>query len=77
MKLHQKLSLSYYRSFKLPVTILRPFNTYGPRQSERAIIPRINCRGVSIRATGGRSARAHHQNILEPIFIYGTNIKSI
>ena len=36
-----QLSLSYYRSFKLPVTILRPFNTYGPRQSERAIIPRI------------------------------------
>jgi len=36
-----QLSLSYYRSFKLPVTILRPFNTYGPRQSERAVIPRI------------------------------------
>jgi len=33
--------LSYYRSFDTPVTIIRPFNTYGPRQSARAIIPTI------------------------------------
>ncbi len=32
---------SFYRSFNLPVTIVRPFNTYGPRQSARAIIPTI------------------------------------
>jgi dTDP-glucose 4,6-dehydratase len=32
---------SYRRSFGLPVTILRPFNTFGPRQSARAIIPTI------------------------------------
>lgn len=32
---------SYYKSFDVPVTIVRPFNTYGPRQSTRAIIPRI------------------------------------
>lgn len=32
---------AYYRSFQLPVTIVRPFNTYGPRQSARAIIPTI------------------------------------
>jgi len=35
------LSLSFYRSFNLPVAILRPFNTYGPRQSARAVIPTI------------------------------------
>ncbi|MDN5343776.1 MAG: hypothetical protein PWP28_2657 [Oceanotoga sp.] len=35
------LALSYYRSFGTPVTIVRPFNTYGPRQSARAIIPTI------------------------------------
>ena len=35
------LALSYYHSFDLPVTIIRPFNTYGPRQSARAIIPTI------------------------------------
>lgn len=35
------LALSFYRSFELPVTVVRPFNTYGPRQSARAIIPTI------------------------------------
>ena len=34
-----QLSLSYWLSFQLPVKIVRPFNTYGPRQSSRAIIP--------------------------------------
>ncbi len=32
---------SFFRSFDLPVTIVRPFNTYGPRQSARAIIPTV------------------------------------
>jgi NAD dependent epimerase/dehydratase len=32
---------SFYRSFNLPVTIVRPFNTFGPRQSARAVIPTI------------------------------------
>ena len=36
-----QLSISYHRSFNLPVAIARPFNTYGPRQSARAIIPTI------------------------------------
>lgn len=36
-----QLALSYYRSFDVPVTVLRPFNTYGPRQSTRAVLPTI------------------------------------
>lgn len=36
-----QLALSYYRSFSTPVSIIRPFNTYGPRQSGRAVIPAI------------------------------------
>ncbi len=35
------LALSYYHSFGLPLMIIRPFNTFGPRQSQRAIIPTI------------------------------------
>jgi dTDP-glucose 4,6-dehydratase len=35
------VALSYYRSFDVPVVVLRPFNTYGPRQSARAVIPTI------------------------------------
>lgn len=35
------LALSYFKSFKLPLKIIRPFNVYGPRQSQRAIIPTI------------------------------------
>jgi len=34
-----QLALSYQRSFDLPVVVLRPFNTYGPRQSDRAVLP--------------------------------------
>lgn len=36
-----RIAESFYRSFGLPVTIVRPFNTYGPRQSARAVIPTI------------------------------------
>ena len=36
-----RMAESFYRSFDLPVTIARPFNTYGPRQSARAVIPTI------------------------------------
>ena len=36
-----ELALSFYRSFNSPVAIIRPFNTYGPRQSARAVIPTI------------------------------------
>lgn len=36
-----RLAESFYRSFELPLTIVRPFNTFGPRQSARAVIPTI------------------------------------
>jgi len=36
-----QIALSYWHSFETPVSILRPFNTYGPRQSSRAVIPTI------------------------------------
>lgn len=35
------LGISFYKSFNLPVVIIRPFNTYGPRQSARAVVPTI------------------------------------
>ncbi len=41
------LALSFYRSFDTPVTIIRPFNTFGPRQSERAVIPTIITQALS------------------------------
>jgi NAD dependent epimerase/dehydratase len=36
-----QMALSYYNAFGLPVTVVRPFNTYGPRQSARAVIPTV------------------------------------
>lgn len=36
-----RMAESFYRSFEMPVTIVRPFNTFGPRQSARAVIPTI------------------------------------
>lgn len=36
-----RMAESFYKSFELPVSIVRPFNTYGPRQSARAVIPTI------------------------------------
>lgn len=36
-----QIALSFYRSFGTPVSVVRPFNTYGPRQSARAVIPTI------------------------------------
>src|SRR3989339_714851 len=42
-----QIAFSFYRSFNLPVTIVRPFNTYGPRQSARAVIPTIISQALS------------------------------
>lgn len=46
-----QIALSYYRSFDTPVAVARPFNTYGPRQSARAVIPTI----ITQIAKGARS----------------------
>lgn len=48
-----KLAESYFRSFDLPVVVLRPFNTYGPRQSARAVIPTV----ISQALAGAREIR--------------------
>jgi NAD dependent epimerase/dehydratase len=48
-----QLALSFHRSFSTPVVVLRPFNTYGPRQSARAVIPTI----ISQIAAGNRQIK--------------------
>jgi len=48
-----QLAISYYKSFNLPIKIVRPFNTYGPRQSARAVIPTI----ISQLLNGGKSIK--------------------
>jgi len=48
-----QIALSFYRSFGTPVSLLRPFNTYGPRQSARAIIPTV----ISQIASGARKIK--------------------
>ena len=48
-----QIALSFYRSFETPVTIARPFNTFGPRQSARAVIPTV----ISQIANGERRLR--------------------
>ncbi|MGA7859484.1 MAG: NAD-dependent 4,6-dehydratase LegB [Terracidiphilus sp.] len=51
-----QIALSFYRSFDTPVAVIRPFNTYGPRQSARAVIPTIitqliaGCRSLQLGA---------------------------
>ncbi|MCI0518628.1 MAG: GDP-mannose 4,6-dehydratase [Chloroflexi bacterium] len=54
-----KLAESFYRAFGLPVTTMRPFNTYGPRQSARAVIPTIISQALSreVIALGNLEAR--------------------
>ena len=46
-----QMALAFHRSFRTPVTIIRPFNTYGPRQSARAVIPTV----ITQLARGGGS----------------------
>ena len=48
-----QIAMSFYNSFKTPVSIVRPFNTYGPRQSARAVIPTV----ITQIASGGRKIK--------------------
>lgn len=48
-----QLALSFYTSFDTPVAVIRPFNTYGPRQSARAVIPTV----ITQIANGARTLR--------------------
>ena len=48
-----QIAMSFYHTFNTPVTILRPFNTYGPRQSARAIIPTV----ITQIASGSRTIK--------------------
>ena len=41
-----QIALSYWRSFETPVTVIRPFNTYGPRQSARLSSPQLSARSL-------------------------------
>jgi NAD dependent epimerase/dehydratase len=53
-----QMALSFHLSFATPVTIVRPFNTYGPRQSARAIIPTV----ITQIASGARQVRLGAQH---------------
>jgi NAD dependent epimerase/dehydratase len=78
-----QIAMSFYNSYNLPVIILRPFNTFGPRQSERAIIPVIirqiiNSKNNTI--TLGNIAPTRDFNYVEDIcdgFIASLNKKNI
>ncbi len=54
-----QLALSYQRTFDVPVAVVRPFNTYGPRQSARAVIPTI--------ITQALASDAIHLGSLDPV----------
>ncbi len=62
-----RIAESFYRSFQTPVTIVRPFNTYGPRQSARAVIPTIVSQLLgglygAGRVRGGRGAGGQYRD---------------
>ena len=66
-----RLAESFYRSFDLPVTIVRPFNTYGPRQSGRAIIP-TNIKGTLNVLNAARELDTQRVLVTSTSEVYGT-----
>jgi nucleoside-diphosphate-sugar epimerase len=63
-----QLALSFHRSFGLPVGVVRPFNTYGPRQSARAVIPTILSQGL----TGGELALGSLHPVRDFLYVEDT-----
>ena len=61
-----QLALSFQRSFEMPISVLRPFNTYGPRQSARAVIPTIIGQIASGERQVAWGAHAHPRFYLRP-----------
>jgi NAD dependent epimerase/dehydratase len=66
-----RFAQSYYLSFGLPVVIIRPFNTFGPRQSARAVIPTIICQALWSRESCSTGQAPERQAVklgsLEPV----------
>ena len=65
-----QLALSFWRAFDLPVKLVRPFNTYGPRQSTRAIIPGI----ISQLAVGRRVKVGNTSPTRDFLFVEDTGV---
>jgi len=63
-----QLALSFHRSYSLPVGVVRPFNTYGPRQSARAVIPTILAQGM----TGGQVALGSLHPVRDFLYVEDT-----
>ena len=63
-----QLALSYHATFDLPVAVLRPFNTYGPRQSARAVIPTIIAQALA----GNRVALGSTDTIRDFLYVADT-----
>ncbi len=63
-----QLALSFHRSYGLPVGVVRPFNTYGPRQSARAVIPTILAQGM----TGGQLALGSLHPVRDFLYVEDT-----
>lgn len=65
-----QLALSYWRSFDVPVAVVRPFNTFGPRQSLRAVIPTVLCQlldGASCLKIGSVSPRRDFSYVADTV----------
>lgn len=63
-----QLALSFHRSYGQPVGVVRPFNTYGPRQSARAVIPTILAQGL----TGGELALGSLHPVRDFLYVEDT-----